>query len=431
MRIQRTFGLIASLAVLAGPWAGAERLSFDDLVANLKSPNAGTRAAAAQQLGQSRRREAVAPLAVLVRDEEPKVRMEVVRALRQLRDLSAVPALVASLQDGDAGIREEALGTLVELYAERERSGPVGRFLQGFSDEDERAPLLAHAPIDPTVYEGLARLLRDEQRSVRSQAALALGLLDGRPVVRDLTAALQDPVSDVRGAAVTAIGKIGGPDDGRPLIALLTDESGDVRARTVRALGTLRTAEAGPALRETYDGTRHRETALKVLESLARVGDTSQAEFFKRLLQDSSDSERKRMAVEGLARISDTGSLPGFKKDFQRTRDEELRLALAFASARLGDPAFVDTLVLCLPSRTLGTRCEDYLVELGPGILSELYPYLADPDADVRATLCDVMAALGQGEAIEKLAPLIQDPSSRVADRANRAIERLKRGGER
>lgn len=431
MKIQRTLGLLAGLVALAGPWAAAEKLSFDDLVANLKSPNPSTRAAAAQQLGQSRRREAVAPLAVLVRDEEPKVRIEIVRALRQLRDLSAVPALVASLQDGDASVREEALGTLVELYAERERTGPVGRFLQGFSDEDERAPLLAHVPVDPAVYEGLARLLRDEQRSVRAQAALALGLLDGRPALRDLTAALQDPISDVRGAAVSAIGKIGRPDDGRPLIALLTDESGDVRNRTVRALGTLRTSEAGPALRETYDGTRHRETGLKVLEALARVGDASQAEFLKRLLQDSSDPERKRLAVEGLARISDTGSLPGFKKDFQRTRDDELRLALAFAAARLGDPTFVDSLVLCLPSRTLGSRCEDYLVELGPGILPELYPYLSDPDAEVRATLCDVMAALGQPEAADKLAPLIQDPSAKVADRANRAVERLKRGSER
>ena len=431
MMMGRSLLLAAAAALLAAPGARAEKLSFDDLVANLKSPNASTRVSAAQQLGQSRRREAVAPLSALVRDDEPKVRLEVVRALRSLRDLSAVPALVSSLQDGDAGIREEATGTLVELYSERERSGPAGRFLQGFSDEDPRAPLLAHVPVDPSVYEGLARLLRDEQRSLRAQAAFALGLLDGRPALRDLTAALQDPVADVRGAAVSAIGKVGGPEDGRPVIALLTDESGDVRARAVRALGALRTTEAGPALRETYDGTRHRETGLKVLDALARVGDPAQADFFKKLLQDSSDPERKRLAVEGLARISDTGSLPGFKKDFQRTRDEELRLALAFAAARLGDPAFVDSLVLCLASRTLARRCQDYLVELGPTVLPELYPYLSDPDAEVRATLCDVMGSLGQADAVEKLAPLIQDPSSKVADRANRAVERLKRGSER
>ena len=116
MKMGRSLLLAAAAALLAAPGAGAEKLSFDDLVANLKSPNASTRVSAAQQLGQSRRREAVAPLSALVRDDEPKVRLEVVRALRALRDLSAVPALVSSLQDGDAGIREEATGTLVELY---------------------------------------------------------------------------------------------------------------------------------------------------------------------------------------------------------------------------------------------------------------------------------------------------------------------------
>ncbi len=125
MKIGRTL-LLAGAALVAAPGAGADKLSFDDLVANLKSPIASTRAGAAQQLGQSRRREAVAPLSALVRDDEPKVRLEVVRALRALRDLSAVPALVGSLQDGDPGIREEAMGTLVELYSERERSGPAG-----------------------------------------------------------------------------------------------------------------------------------------------------------------------------------------------------------------------------------------------------------------------------------------------------------------
>src|SRR5205085_670226 len=80
--------------------APAARPSFDDLVANLKSPNAGTRREAAAELGRSRRREAVTPLAALVRDPDGKVRLEVVRALRELRDLSAVPAIVTSLSDG-------------------------------------------------------------------------------------------------------------------------------------------------------------------------------------------------------------------------------------------------------------------------------------------------------------------------------------------
>ena len=45
------------------------------------------------------------------------------------------------------------------------------------------------------------------------------------------------------------------------------------------------------------------------------------------------------------------------KKDYQRERNEELRLAYAFAITLLGDRAFLDSLVLALPSRVHGERC--------------------------------------------------------------------------
>src|SRR5436309_293072 len=151
----------ALLLFLAAPSLGAAgRLSFEDLLANLKSPNAKTRQEAAEALGKSRRREAVAHLAPLVHDPEMKVRMEVVKALRQLREPAAVPALVTSLRDGDLGIREEAIGTLVELYSDRERASAVGRFLDLFSDEFDRSSIAPHAVVDPSVIQGLTRTRR-------------------------------------------------------------------------------------------------------------------------------------------------------------------------------------------------------------------------------------------------------------------------------
>jgi HEAT repeat protein len=409
----------------------AERgASFDDLVANLKSPNTSTRVSAVAELGKSRRREAVAPLASLVRDPEARVRMEVVKSLRLLRDLSAVPALLASLQDGDPAIRVEAVGALVELHTERERNTPVSRFLQIFSDEEERASLSLHLPVDASVHQGLAKALSDEERDVREQAAFALGILNGRSALPDLVRTLADPSPEVRAAAASALGKLGSASDGKALIPLLADESGEVRNRTLKALGVLRTREAGAALRELYDTTRRKDVGLKVLEALSRVADPAQADLFKQLAQDA-DADRRRLAIEGLARVSDASLLPAFKKDYQRTRDEELKLAYSFALAHLGDTAFLDSVVLCLPSHTLGRRCRDYLVELGGGVLPELYPYLADPDADVRAELCDILSVVGDADSIKQLTPLIQDPSTKVQDRANRAVERLRRSETR
>ena len=130
---------LALLLLLLGGAATCAGDSFEDLLANLKSPTARTREDAARQLGESRRREAVAPLSALVRDGEPRVRLEMVRALAALRDVSGIPALVTALEDGDPRVRDESISAIVEIYAERSRTGTVGRFLGLFSDEAPRS----------------------------------------------------------------------------------------------------------------------------------------------------------------------------------------------------------------------------------------------------------------------------------------------------
>ena len=45
----------------------------------------------------------------------------------------------------------------------------------------------------------------------------------------------------------------------------------------------------------------------------------------------------------------------------------------------------------------------------------------------MRGALCDVLAQLGDTSAIPKLVPLRGDANTEVADRANRAIEKLRR----
>ncbi len=418
--------LIAFSLVL--PARGASRPSFDDLVASLKSPNTKSRIEAVDALGKSRRREAVSPLAALVHDPEAKVRLQVVKALRDLRDLSAVPAFVTLLADEDVKVREESIGSLVELYGERERTTPSARFLEIFSDEYDRSSLTLFTRVDPSVYQALAKALQDESEGIRQEAAYSLGILDGRTAVGSLVAALQDPAAAVRGAAATAIGKVGTPEDGKQLIPLLSDESTTVRNRVLQAIGVLRVREAGPALRELYEANRRRDTGLKTLACLSRIGDPAQADLFREIVQDP-DPERKRYAIEGLARVADASLLPAFKKDFQREHNDELKLAYTFAITRLGDHAFLDSLVLCLPSSTFGKRCQGYILEVGPGILPDLYPYLSDPDAEVRAQLADILGTFGDPGAIQALDPLIKDPSPKVADRATRAIERLRQTG--
>jgi HEAT repeat protein len=429
MRFDRFALAFLALGLAFGMAPAGAQDTFDDLVANLKSPTARTRQEAARKLGESRRREAVAPVSALVRDPEQKVRLEVVRALRVLRDLSGIPALVTSLEDGDAVVREEAISAIVEIYTERERSGPVDRFLENFSDEYERSALAPFTVVDPSVFRGLSGRLRDEKSGIRANAAYAIGILGGGSSIPDLVRALQDPDAGARAAAAAALGKCATADEGRALVPLLADESTTVRNRALQAIGVLRVHEAGPALRELFVQNRRRELGTRVLASLARTGDPAQGDLYRELLF-SNDPEQRRLAVEGLARIADASMLPAFKTDFQREKNGDVRVAYAFAIARLGDRAFLDTLVLALGgSGTTAQHARDLVMELGLGIAPDLYSYLNDRDPGVRGAVCDLLAALGDTNAPSKLTPLLADPNSRVADRANRAIEKLRQKG--
>ena len=421
--------LALALLFAVGPLAAAAQDSFEDQVANLKSPTAKTRQAAAKALGESRRHEAVAPLSALVRDPEPRVRLEVVLALTNLRDLAGVPALVTSLQDGDPKVREQAISGLVEIYSERERTGAASRFLQMFSDEFKGPVVPPFTTVDPAVFQGLTGTLRDEERNLRAESAQAIGILGGTVVADHLVAALQDPDSQVRGAAVTALAKVGDEEQGKAIIPLLADESSQVRNRAIEAVGALEVKAAGPALRELYEQNERRPLGTRAVGAMVRTGDPNQADLYRQLLM-SGDLERRRMAVEGLARVSDASMIDGFKKDFQREHNTDVRLAYNFAITLLGDRAFIDSIVLALPEAGgRGERARGYIEELGPSFTVNLYPYLQDPDPKVRAALCDVLAGLGDPAAIEWLTPMLGDPDSDVVDRANRAIQTLHRAG--
>jgi HEAT repeat protein len=419
--------VLAALMVVLVPAIGVagSRVTFDGLLADLKSPNAKTRQAAADALGKTHKREAVSGLSAVVRDPEPKVRFEVVRALRELRDRSAVSALVTATEDTEANVRAEAVGAIVHLYADFERPSGVQKLLGMSSDDVEHSTLSPGISVDSAAIRALTGSLRDEDKGIREQAALALGVLGARGSLGALAAALADPEPTVRAASAASIGKLGGTEQARALIPLLADDSAATRNQAVRALGALHLKESAPALREMFESNRKKDFGVKVLEALSRTADPAQADLYRELLTDA-DPSRKRCAIEGLARISDAGLLPAYKKDFQREKNEDLKLAYSFGIVMLGDRSFLDSLVLSLPLKAYGERCREYLLELGRPMLPDLYEYLKDPSDDVRAELCNLLGTLGDAETIARITPLVKDPSERVADSANRAIERLK-----
>jgi HEAT repeat protein len=402
--------------------AGAQS-SYQDELANLRSPNVKTRVNAAKALGRSGRREAIEPLTEAVRDPEAKVRKAVVQALRKFRDVEAVDGLLMGLTDEEKDIRSESMAGILDLYVAPEKRGPILGVFKTRKKPEETEPV---SPADARVIGALEARLRDEEPSIRRQAAYVLGMLQSEESVDALVLALPDMSLDVRAEVVDALGRIGGDQAGQSLIRALADSSSRTRSRAIDALGRMRYNPAAPALLNIYEAEEGKSMGDRALAALAQMGAPEARGVFYQMMT-SSKPQRRTWAVEGLARLDEPRLAPSLTKDFLREPDPKVQLAYCFALARLGRPEFIDRLALSLSKPDLRDQSRVYLVELGTPLLTELVTYLADPVVEVRKNMVLVLMEIGDPAAIPYLEPLLSDPDPEVADRANRAIAKLQR----
>lgn len=419
--------VVSAIIFLSSP-AIAVQSSFQDEIANLKSPNAGTRVKAAKALGQSKRPEAIPALTEAMRDPELKVRRQTVFSLRGFNSTDAIDGLLIGLRDEEKGVRNEAMVALLEIYVgagNADLGGPLS-FLLG--PRYKTPKLNGLIPVSSEVVTSLEARLKDEEPVLRRRAAYTLGVLGAEDAVDSLGAALSDPQKDVRMEAVSALSAIGNDAAGEALRGTLSIAASDASyaGHVVDALGQMKYLPAGPELVSIYDGNLN-NLGDRALRALALMGAPDARGIFYYQMT-SKRSDQRRWAAEGLGRLSDRSLIPGMMKDFLREPDPSVQLAYCFALARLGQPEFVDRIALSLGNKKLQEQAHEYAVELGSPLLDELVTYLSDPVPEVRKEMAQVLMEIGDPAAIPYLKPLLSDPNVEVADRANRAIARLQQG---
>jgi HEAT repeat protein len=401
--------------------------SFQDEIANLKSPNVGTRVKAARALGETGRPEAIPALTEAMRDPELKVRRQTAASLRRFNSTECIDGLLVGLRDEDKNIRNESMIALLEIYVgagNADLGGPISFFL---GPRYSTPPLNGLIPVSTEVVDGLELRLQDEEPVLRRRAAYSLGVLSAKDAVDTLGAALYDPSKDVRLEAVDALGKIGTDPAGEALRGALEGSvTPDMTGAVIDALGRMQYQPAAPALVSIYDGNVNK-LGDRALRALALMGAAdARGVFYYQMTSKRAD--QRRWAVEGLGRLGDQSLIPGMMKDFLREPDPSVQLAYCFALTRLGQHEFVDRVALSLGNTKLREQAHEYAVELGSPLLNELVTYLADPVAEVRKEMAQVLMEIGDPAAIPYLRPLLSDPNGEVADRANRAIARLQQG---
>ncbi|HEX9725625.1 MAG TPA: HEAT repeat domain-containing protein [Vicinamibacteria bacterium] len=426
-RLLRLFLVLAFVGGVAdGDLLALQERVQDDL-ADLRSPNSGTRADAAKNLARTAPPEAVGPLTEAMRDPEVKVRREVVKALRAQLHPDAIDGLLMALRDEDKTIRTDALGGLVDIYILPDQRGPMNKFLGVFKEQQPRPAARPTMRVEEKVVLGLEARLQDDDVTIRRQAAFALGILRAEDAVDSLGAALADLSKEVRAEAVESLALIGGDAAGAQLLTALSEPSSEqLQSQIIEALGRVRYRPAAPQLLQIHETWQGKELADKALTALSLMGAPEARGAFLQNMT-SGNAVRRRWAVEGMGRLRDENLKASLTKDFLREPDASVQAAYCFALTLIGRPEFIDRLALNLSSLTLREQSMDYLVELGSPFLVELVPYLSDPVSDVRKSMAYVLEQIGDPEAIPYLKPLLSDPNPQVVDWANRAIATLER----
>lgn len=395
---------VCAAATLAAWPAAAQQARFDDVVRNLRNPDAKVRMSAIRVLREAQYPEAVVPMAPVVNDPVNEIQLEAIAAELSFFMVEKVPD-------------RKRVGFLIEV---RNSGGAPGAF--------EMGPLAVWPkPAPPELIDALLKAVDDENGRVRLEAIHAVGVVGGRSFPAEAEPALvktldhYDPA--VRAAAAHVVGRLNVKSAADALIKAINDSSREVRYAAMRALGQIKEPRAVQALTEqlTYYGKG--EGAWSALEALARIAHPSSIPVFSAQLTHK-DAFLRRAAAEGLGRVGDTSQVSVLHTGAGNDLSPMARAAMAFALEKLGQH-YVTRLVDFLGADDMVHQIQAYLIELGPSIEKELLPRLQEPDEIIRERVAEVLGAIGGDASVAALQGL-KDKDRHVVEAAQRAVERIK-----
>jgi len=408
------------------------------MIEELKSPNAGTRAKAARELGKAQDVSALPALVEALSDPSAKVRREVVLALAQIHQPAALDGLIKATQDRSEEVSVLAVQSLVGYYTGNlPNPGLTGFVKKNVQKNLQRAKGLFSADttridpginVDPKAITALDETLKSTRSAQAScEAAKGLGILVARAAVPDLVASAHSSNPTLSLESLNALSKIKDISAGPQLIDLLDSPNKEIKLQACVTVGILRASQAAPTLQSMYENASDPKTQEKAMEGLAYLGDKSSIPVFTKALS-SADKDIRISAAEGLGRAGDPKVLPDLEKAYGVEKDPDMKLALEFAMTAVGKLEYLNTLVNDLSSRTRWDVAQPYLIELArtPGFLPKLYPYLQSPNADVRNRLCTVLMLGGDQTSLDQLDRLSHDRNSEVASQALQAKRSLR-----
>ena len=275
---------VAALSALgASGAAGVARAALwpdvpDRLKNELASPDVQRRRAAAADLANLPKDEALVLLQKAVTDEDVDVRL-IAASVAARRGIAAVTdAILPWLTDADPRLREGAC----EFFAELPQTKVVKVLARALGDSVATVRLAAvralGASASSDAVAPLLARLDDSNSKIRLAVARALAKLGDVRAVTPLVSKVQDEASEVRQAVVRALGELGDVRAAPALVIALSDQAVEVRVEALAALGRMRASESVPSIAPlTVDAKKPGSVEVRraALAALGRIGNAA------------------------------------------------------------------------------------------------------------------------------------------------------------
>ncbi|MEW5806886.1 MAG: HEAT repeat domain-containing protein [Acidobacteriota bacterium] len=268
----------------------------DSYLKGLKSVRWWKRAQSAENLGVAESRRAIDPLAKLIADPVPEVRVRSAKALGNMKGIAAAKPLVQALAEPNRWSTIRIADILSSMGKE-----VVDELMQCFRECPIHAKIAAIDILGRIkslhTVSFLVERLSDQNSDIRARAAHALGAIGDPSCYKELIVALEDKEWPVRAMAAKALGKIKVPEAIQPLCKILGDSQWWVRANTAEALKSMgdRGVEALFEMIDSRDNYASHQAVLMLQES--GIMD----EYLDKL--SSKDDAVKKVALELFAKL--------------------------------------------------------------------------------------------------------------------------------
>jgi HEAT repeat protein len=396
--------------------------------------------AAIQQIRELGKRDnsALPALTAYLSNGDTTIRLEAVKAIVKVGSMRSLDPLVKATHDIDSEIQIRAIDGIVNAYEPGYVAGGslTGVLTKGirqvkaiFSQRNDQL-VDPDVKIRPDVAEALADRIRNgSDVDVKSDAALAAGILRDNAAVPALEQALHAKDSDLIFECLVALQKIKDPAAGPSVQFLARDLDDRVQSTALETLGVLRSAASAPDIRGAFQIARNVRIQRAAMEALAMLGLPDDRPLFQQYAA-TQDTELRAAALEGLGRVREPEDTPKLEAAFNEANsDWRVHMAAAFALVSEGSVSTevlspLSYLVEGLALKARASVATAYLTELArrQDVRDALAKVMPEAMKDQKIAVLNVLGSTGSADAAKTIESYTGDRDRDVAYAASKAL---------